>query len=284
MPDVTLRPLSFGEILDQAFSLFRRLFVPLVLVQIICTGVIIPLQLFVAAGGRQFSALYLVTLLINMIASALASAAVALLISENYLGRTLSAGGALKLAVPKIGPVILLSMALGLVLIVSAIPAGIAFVSGMAMLAPLGMGTAGAATLERLPMAGGLVLAGLALLLVPLAVFAGLAVSTPALVIEDIGAGSALQRSWALTRRFRLRTIGLLLLTAILIGIPFMGVTLIITMFAGEVAILLAQALSILVLLMLTPLIYCVLTLLYYDLRVRKEGFDLQVLADSLAA
>lgn len=284
MPDVTLRPLSFGEILDQAFSLFRRLFVPLVLVQIICTGVIIPLQLFVAAGGRQFSALYLVTLLINMIASALASAAVALLISENYLGRTLSAGGALKLAVPKIGPVILLSMALGLVLIVSAIPAGIAFVSGMAMLAPLGMGTAGAATLERLPMAGGLVLAGLALLLVPLAVFAGLAVSTPALVIEDIGAGSALQRSWALTRRFRLRTIGLLLLTAILIGIPFMGVTLIVTMFAGEVAILLAQALSILVLLMLTPLIYCVLTLLYYDLRVRKEGFDLQVLADSLAA
>lgn len=284
MPDVTLRPLSFGEILDQAFSLFRRLFVPLVLVQIICTGVIIPLQLFVAAGGRQFSALYLVTLLINMIASALASAAVALLISENYLGRTLSAGGALKLAVPKIGPVILLSMALGLVLIVSAIPAGIAFVSGMAMLAPLGMGTAGAATLERLPMAGGLVLAGFALLLVPLAVFAGLAVSTPALVIEDIGAGSALQRSWALTRRFRLRTIGLLLLTAILIGIPFMGVTLIVTMFAGEVAILLAQALSILVLLMLTPLIYCVLTLLYYDLRVRKEGFDLQVLADSLAA
>lgn len=284
MPDVTLRPLSFGEILDQAFSLFRRLFVPLVLVQIICTGVIIPLQLFVAAGGRQFSALYLVTLLINMIASALASAAVALLISENYLGRTLSAGGALKLAVPKIGPVILLSMALGLVLFVSAIPAGIAFVSGMAMLAPLGMGTAGAATLERLPMAGGLVLAGFALLLVPLAVFAGLAVSTPALVIEDIGAGSALQRSWALTRRFRLRTIGLLLLTAILIGIPFMGVTLIVTMFAGEVAILLAQALSILVLLMLTPLIYCVLTLLYYDLRVRKEGFDLQVLADSLAA
>lgn len=284
MPDVTLRPLSFGEILDQAFSLFRRLFVPLVLVQIICTGVIIPLQLFVAAGGRQFSALYLVTLLINMIASALASAAVALLISENYLGRTLSAGGALKLAVPKIGPVILLSMALGLVLIVSAIPAGIAFVSGMAMLAPLGMGTAGATTLERLPMAGGLVLAGFALLLVPLAVFAGLAVSTPALVIEDIGAGSALQRSWALTRRFRLRTIGLLLLTAILIGIPFMGVTLIVTMFAGEVAILLAQALSILVLLMLTPLIYCVLTLLYYDLRVRKEGFDLQVLADSLAA
>jgi hypothetical protein len=280
----TLRPLSFGEILDQAFSLFRRLFVPLVLVQIICTGVIIPLQLFVAAGGQQFSALYLVTILINMIASALASAAVALLISENYLGRSLSAGGALRLAVPKIGPVILLSMALGVVLIVSAIPAGIAFASGMAILVPLGTGAAGPAALDQLPMVAGLMLTGFALLLLPLAVFAGLAVSTPALVIEDIGAGTALQRSWSLTRRFRLRAIGLLLLTAILIGIPFMGVTFLVTMFASEAAMLLAQALSILVLLMLTPLIYCVLTLLYYDLRVRKEGFDLQVLADSLAA
>jgi hypothetical protein len=280
----TLRPLSFGEILDQAFSLFRRLFVPLVLVQIICTGVIIPLQLFVAAGGQQFSALYRVTILINMIASALASAAVALLISENYLGRSLSAGGALRLAVPKIGPVILLSMALGVVLIVSAIPAGIAFASGMAILVPLGTGAAGPAALDQLPMVAGLMLTGFALLLLPLAVFAGLAVSTPALVIEDIGAGTALQRSWSLTRRFRLRAIGLLLLTAILIGIPFMGVTFLVTMFASEAAMLLAQALSILVLLILTPLIYCVLTLLYYDLRVRKEGFDLQVLADSLAA
>jgi hypothetical protein len=284
MTNVTLRPISFGEILDQAVSLFRRLFVPLVLVQIICTGVIIPLQLFVAAGGRQFSALYLVTVLINMIASALASAAVALLISENYLGRSLGAGGALKLALPKIGPVILLSMALGLVLIVSAIPAGIAFASGMAILVPLGTGTAATAGLDRLPMAAGLMLTGFALLLVPLAVFAGLAVSTPALVIENIGAGAALQRSWSLTRRFRLRTIGLLLLTAILIGIPFLGVTLLVTMLPSDAAILLAQALSLLVLLILTPLIYCVLTLLYYDLRVRKEGFDLQVLADSLAA
>ena len=30
------------------------------------------------------------------------------------------------------------------------------------------------------------------------------------------------------------------------------------------------------------PLFYCVLTVLYYDLRVRKEGFDLELLASSL--
>jgi hypothetical protein len=30
------------------------------------------------------------------------------------------------------------------------------------------------------------------------------------------------------------------------------------------------------------PLFYCVLTVAYYDLRVRKEGFDLEVLAAAL--
>ena len=30
------------------------------------------------------------------------------------------------------------------------------------------------------------------------------------------------------------------------------------------------------------PLFYCVLTVAYYDLRVRKEGFDLEVLASTL--
>ena len=30
------------------------------------------------------------------------------------------------------------------------------------------------------------------------------------------------------------------------------------------------------------PLFYCVLTVTYYDLRVRKEGFDLELLASTL--
>jgi hypothetical protein len=33
---------------------------------------------------------------------------------------------------------------------------------------------------------------------------------------------------------------------------------------------------------LLYPLLYCVLTVAYYDLRVRKEGFDLEVLASNL--
>jgi hypothetical protein len=33
----------------------------------------------------------------------------------------------------------------------------------------------------------------------------------------------------------------------------------------------------------LTPLLSCVVTLVYYDLRVRREGFDLQVLSEQLS-
>ena len=36
--------------------------------------------------------------------------------------------------------------------------------------------------------------------------------------------------------------------------------------------------------LLIYPLITCVFTLFYYDLRVRKEGFDLEVLSRQLAS
>ena len=43
-----------------------------------------------------------------------------------------------------------------------------------------------------------------------------------------------------------------------------------------------AVAVSGLVQVFIYPLFYCVLTVAYYDLRVRKEGFDLEVLASTL--
>jgi len=47
---------------------------------------------------------------------------------------------------------------------------------------------------------------------------------------------------------------------------------------SGMVAVVLAGLVQLLV----YPLFYCVLTVAYYDLRVRKEGFDLEVLASTL--
>ncbi|MEZ0333151.1 MAG: hypothetical protein ACAI18_04020, partial [Gemmatimonadales bacterium] len=47
---------------------------------------------------------------------------------------------------------------------------------------------------------------------------------------------------------------------------------------SGTVTVVLAGLVQLLV----YPLFYCVLTVAYYDLRVRKEGFDLEVLASTL--
>ncbi|HET7110543.1 MAG TPA: hypothetical protein VFI41_06695 [Gemmatimonadales bacterium] len=284
MPPVTLRPLSFGEIVDHGVNLFRRLFVPLVLVQVICTGIIVPLQAFMAGSGRQMSWLYVLMLLASFVLSGLASAAVALIISENYLGRRLDAVPALQLALPKLGAVIMLSLAVGVVLVGSALPALLAMGGAFAFMAPA---ITGGQVGVNIGLAVLLFLGGMVLLLLPVFVFSGLALSTPALVLEDLDAGTALRRSWTLTKGSRLRVVGLVMISSVIIMIPIIAIGFIGGMVAagkgpGPASVGTTAATSITTLL-LTPLVYCVLTLLYYDLRVRKEAFDLEVLASSLA-
>lgn len=276
----TLRPLTSGELLDHAFGMFRRLFVPLVLVQLICSVITFPLGLYVAAGGDRLPGLLLLNYLLAMIFGALASAATALMISENYLGRPLSAIGSLRRALPKVGAVIVLSFLIGLVLVASAVPAIVAFgLSGAAMVA----GTGPVAAVVAM-------LVALGLLVLPLMVFSGVALSTPSLVIEDLRAGAAMSRSWSLTRGARLRTTGLLFVCVLLLLIPYLAVAALTgalnpsAMMAGQGSggVLLTVA-SALIMLVFLPVLYCVMTLLYYDLRIRKEAFDLEALAAGLA-
>jgi hypothetical protein len=50
----------------------------------------------------------------------------------------------------------------------------------------------------------------------------------------------------------------------------------------ASVAMVGALAVGGIVQMFIYPLFYCVLTVTYYDLRVRKEGFDLELLASTL--
>ncbi len=50
----------------------------------------------------------------------------------------------------------------------------------------------------------------------------------------------------------------------------------------GSVGLITVIAIGGLVQMFIYPLFYCVLTVTYYDLRVRKEGFDLELLASTL--
>lgn len=282
MNGVALRPLALGEILDHAFGLFRQLFVPLVVVQVITSSLPLLLNLYAAASGSTSTLGSLGTYLVAFVLGSLASAATAYIISENYLGRPLGAGDALRRAVPRIGDVMLLSLGVGFLVVIAALPSLLVIGAGSAF-AVLGGQSGGAGT------GGGvlLVLVGLALLAIPFAVFSGLSIATPALVLEDIRAGRAMSRSWQLTKGFRLRIVGLLFVVMVIVLIPMFALGIIGGMFgSGEsrTTTILFTAIIGVVSLIITPLLYCVLTLLYYDLRVRKEGYDLEVLASELPA
>jgi len=118
----------------------------------------------------------------------------------------------------------------------------------------------------------------------------GVILAFPVLVLEPgTTASGALSRSWALTRGSRWRIFGMLVTIFLLLYIPIVALTALaalvlpdaapgLAMTGGIVGLVLAGVLQ----LFLYPLFYCVLTVSYYDLRVRKEGFDLEVLAQTL--
>jgi uncharacterized membrane protein len=135
---------------------------------------------------------------------------------------------------------------------------------------------------------------GLLLIVFPGVILAvGLAVAIPAVVIESgQSASGALSRSWELTRGSRWRIFGLGITLFVLLYIPVVAIGGVMAMLipsgatagfgATSTATIVALAIGGVVQLFIYPLFYCVLTVTYYDLRVRKEGFDLELLASSL--
>lgn len=256
MAPPTLRPLSVGEILDVSFTLYRRHFAPLAGVALVCSGVPVLLNMFIEASGGvlQNLPLVLVYYLVFAALSAIATAATVFIVSESYLGRPIDAATALRRAAPYIVKILACSM----------LTAFLVFVGFLVFIIP------------------GFILV------------VGLVLSIPALVIEpQLGPGGALSRSWNLTRGSRWRIFGLLLVVVILLYIPIAAIGGIVAMFvpggsgllfarSSATVSVIAVAVSGLVQIFIYPLFYCVLTVAYYDLRVRKEGFDLEVLASTL--
>jgi hypothetical protein len=116
-------------------------------------------------------------------------------------------------------------------------------------------------------------------------------VTFAAIVSERAGPFHGMGRSWALTRGHWWRTFGTLLVLAL---ICFVLYFLVIAGLGGLIAAnedmsevtyaVLSTALTIILFAILYPLIASIITVIYYDLRVRNEGFDLQLLAQGVGA
>jgi len=109
--------------------------------------------------------------------------------------------------------------------------------------------------------------------------------SYPALLSEGIGPVAALGRSFRLVRGRWWPTFGALfvmyLLVAVVSGIlgVLFGATLVAATDNEAVAATVYTIVNTLSSMITLPLVAAVLTIIYFDLRVRKEGFDLQLLA-----
>lgn len=243
-----LRPLSLGEVLDVSFGLYRSRFASLLVVSVVCQLVPSLLRVYFGSVGGMFVNLPLVLAyyVLAIVLSAVGVAASTFIVSDAYLGREISASAALGRAASMIGRII-----------------GVSIMSSM------------------------LIGIGLILLIVPgVILLSGLILSTVVAVLEGRANSAALGRSWELTKGFR----GKVLLTMICVGLMLMVPTFTVGAIwgvfgaaAGGIGMVGMEVVTALLSILIYPFFYVVLTVLYYDLRVRKEGFDLELLASQMA-
>lgn len=239
-----LRPLSTGEVLDVSFGLYRALFFPLLLIAIASRAIPSVLNIYLQASGGYTNhwVLAIATIFISLTLGSLGVAAATVMISGAYLGHAVTAQTALRTAMGFIGRLIWLTLMNSLIV-------------GFGML----------------------------LLLVPgFVLLSGLILSNAVLVLEaPISPDDAMSRSWKLTSGSRWKVFLTFMAAVLLLIVPAMAIGIIGAMGSlfGTWSTLVPLVLVGVLDLFVYPFIYVVITVLYYDLRVRKEGFDLELLA-----
>lgn len=280
---VRFRPMPLPELLDELFRLYRRHF-----------SLIVGISLLVALPGLVWS---LVTGIYRLNSASYAnlittSPGAAPTFNSQQLSSLL---GAILLGV--LGSLILLPFSLGAVY---------RAVTDVALGRPATIGSVLRETLARyFPLLGlvglfilmfiGWIIAeavGFVLLILPgIAVFCAalyLAVRwslvVAAMMAEDIGPIRGLGRSWNLVSGSWWRTLGILLIVTILqliitygLGILFGLIAALVT--TGDVQAAVTQIVGTILNAVVNPITIIAVVLLYFDLRVRKEGLDLDQLA-----
>jgi hypothetical protein len=235
-------------VLDVSFGLYRSMFAPLLVVAVVCQLLPTLFEVYLRTTGSMLTNLVLTLLyyLVAIILNAVGVAATTYIVSDAYLARQTSAASALTRAAPLIGRLILLSITLSLLI--------------------------------------GL---GLILFIFPgLYLISGLVLSTVVMVLETPeSTTAAMGRSWKLTHGFRGKVLGTVVVAFLLLlvpGIAISGVFGIMSAGLRQPAALTPLLLESILSVFVYPYIYTVVTVLYYDLRVRKEGFDLEILATAM--
>ncbi|MBV9763201.1 MAG: glycerophosphoryl diester phosphodiesterase membrane domain-containing protein [Acidobacteriaceae bacterium] len=261
MTPLDLRPLSVGEILDRSFTLYRRHFVLFIgiaaLPQLLSLTFQLTRTFATAAPNRNIALAFSLTAallmliggIITIVASLFSEAATFLAVSDLYLGRTVSISDCLRRAWSEIGTVFVVG-----------ILTAVAFLAGC-----------------------------IALIVPGIYIFCRLLVSVPAALIERRSASDAMSRSWRLEennvgRAFVVVAVYFVISVAatMLFQLPF---TIAALVYRNNFAMLQVwTAITIvgntIISSLVSPIFHIAISVFYFDLRVRKEGFDLQFMMD----
>ena len=273
-----LRPLSTGEILDRTFTLYRRNFLLFLGISAIPHVLVLVLNLLRVSLTFSGSALSRVTMhpggavtttppgmpslngimagaviglsvvVVSLIAYLLSQGGTVFAVSEIYLGRTITIAESFRRVSGE-----LLNLF------------GVVMLNGLATLAGF-----------------------ICLFLPGVYILCRLIVCVPAALVENIGARDSLERSYELTRDNAGRAFVILLLyfavsiaAAGLFAWPFAIIMVVVAQKDPSQMILWLQLTTVgsfLANVLVTPILTIASAILYYDLRVRKEAFDIQLM------
>jgi hypothetical protein len=270
VPPIEIRPRRATELVDASFQLLRRYYPQLVtvsaitmspgvLVRILTRDVMSNPQLMTANPGPLF-AVGIAALLCVTVCDAVLTIAV----SDGYLNGEIDLARAFGTGMRKIISVFLASFFRGLLVLLAAFAVAI----GVAIVASL-----------KMPV--------LFVLIVPLAIWLMLYVLLrtfaiiPVVVLENVGANTSMGRTLALSKDCAAHiffSLGLAFFLYFIFSgiISALGMTLLSPATAGIIGAVL--------IIPIYPLLTVVSTMLYYDLRIRKEGFDLEIMSRELGS
>lgn len=243
MTDSNLRVRSVSEIVDAAFSLYRRHAKQYITIAAIATAPSLIINLLLGGGVEPITPGDFIRMvpgvIIGLVTFALVSAVIVRMGSDVYLGGDPDVAATLQRVLPRV-PALLASIVLTMVMVT---------------------------------------VAALFLLLPSLYVVAVVFATVPVIVVERLGPLAAVSRSASLSKNIKLHILGTLVLVygvyfGLAIGIP------ILTLLVGNPVIqLVVQSLFGVV---SAPILNLVVMVLYYDARIRAEGFDVEHMAQSL--
>ncbi|MGI8794415.1 MAG: hypothetical protein ACR2H3_14790 [Acidimicrobiales bacterium] len=257
--------MSIGDILDGAFKLFKANAKTVI---VIVASITLPVQLLVnflardafATGTNSFGSTTttdvssivgaLVATGIGLLVTPFIAGAVSRVVAASYLGHDIGPGAALKIALGRFGALL------------------------------------GSFILVHLAEFSGLIACLIGVVVTGPMFMALFVMTAPAIVVEELGPIEGMRRSWRLVRPRFWPVLG----TALLAGLIAWFIS---NMLGGIPAFVVALAnpwwgwimlavVSVLASLITEPIVAIVATLLYFDARIRHEGFDLELMAADL--